>query len=62
MAKQADVRADADRILVVWCSCERCAALEPRSTTLVRHHGREETVFLNTGCWFALSALDRTRD
>ncbi len=62
MAKQSGIRANFDRVLVTWCSCARCAALGPRSITLVRHHGREQTSELHAECCAARAGLDRTQD
>ena len=62
MAKQAGLRADFDHVWVTWCSCERCAALGPRSITLVRHHGREQTSVLHAECCAVRAALDRSQD
>jgi len=62
MAKHAGLRTDFDHVLVTWCSCERCAAPGPKSITLVRHHGREQTSELHAECCAARGTLDRTQD
>ena|SRR6185312_11979513 len=62
MAKQAGLRTDFDHVLVTWCSCERCAALGPKSITLVRHRGREQTSVLHAECCAVRAALDRSQD
>ena len=55
MQSPMEIELEFDAVRVAWCMCERCGALGPKLTTLVRND-REYRSSLQSGCCGAWSS------